>query len=671
MVLKHPSSIRENQAMKLMSNIMRRVMIGALAIMITLSSNVFAQSSKPDTAEQSLQQKFPRHNVEEAKRQGEIKSQEWQQKRSEAEALARQYNIPVRMKTPEGRVMELKRFENGRPVYLITHNRIAAETISTDEVWNAPYNLTGNLITMGIWDGGAVRTTHNEFTNRVVQRDGATDLEDHPTHVAGTMIALGNNYEASGMARDAFLDAYDWDNDIGEMYTAPIDLQVSNHSYGEIAGWVWNSSDGNWYWWGDVGISELEDYKFGFYNSTSADLDGMIANSRPYHLVVIAAGNDRNDIGPGPGGFHYVWNGSQWVGSTTTRDPDGGSDGYDCIPGGYATAKNVLTVGAVKDIPNGYSGVGSVVMNEFSSWGPTDDGRIKPDVVANGMELTSCLASGDYDYGEESGTSMAAPGVSGSTALLLQRFNQLNPSEAILASTLKALIIHTADEAGTPGPDFKFGWGLMNTQKAVDVINLNYQEGEGSHIETYTYTGLQRNISIIPNGGEPLMVTICWSDPAGIPPLPNLNSTTKMLVNDLDLKLEAPGGAQHFPYMLNPLNPPQPATTGDNDVDNVEKVVISSPAPGNYTARINHEGILQSSQDFSIIVTGGRIAPPPPQNYNVTVQNSFNGGQVKVDGQFYASGTVFTWPANSQHNLEAFNQDWPAPNNYYRVFQNR
>ena len=72
-----------------------------------------------------------------------------------------------------------------------------------------------------------------------------------------------------------------------------------------------------------------------------------------------------------------------WVSSTAYREPDGGTDGYDCI-GNRGVAKNILTVGAVKDIPAGYSTPADVIIEDYSGWGPTDDGRIKPDIVANG-----------------------------------------------------------------------------------------------------------------------------------------------------------------------------------------------------------------------------------------------------------------------------------------------
>ena len=138
---------------------------------------------------------------------------------------------------------------------------------------------------------------------------------------------------------------------------------------------------------------------------------------------------------------------------------------YDCIAHA-AIGKNVLTVGAVNDIVGGYTGPASVVMTTLSCWGPADDGRIKPDIVANGMSLYSTDKDADNDYTTLTGTSMATPSVAGSLALLQEHWNNLNPGTYMKAATLKALIIHTADECGTNnGPDYEYGWGLYEHQE--------------------------------------------------------------------------------------------------------------------------------------------------------------------------------------------------------------
>ena len=107
-------------------------------------------------------------------------------------------------------------------------------------------------------------------------------------------------------------------------------------------------------------------------------------------------------------------------------------------------------------------------ISSFSSTGPTDDGRIKPDLVANGVNLTSTDIGG-YDYLTISGTSMSSPNACGSATLLVDQYKRLFGG-AMRASTLKALLIQTADDIGNPGPDYFFGWGLINVKRAADLL---------------------------------------------------------------------------------------------------------------------------------------------------------------------------------------------------------
>lgn len=145
-------------------------------------------------------------------------SVEYQVKRAEAEAFARQMGIPIRV-SDKGVTMELQRIEDGIPMYYVTQNLNAARTISTNKVWpggGAGFDLTGSMETLGVWDEGRVRSEHQEFgINRVTQQDGASINSDHATHVAGTMVATGVQANAKGMAYQASLHAYYWDDDLG------------------------------------------------------------------------------------------------------------------------------------------------------------------------------------------------------------------------------------------------------------------------------------------------------------------------------------------------------------------------------------------------------------------------------------------------------------------------
>lgn len=642
--------------------------IGMFLLLQIYISNSFAQ--KIDSLNLTTS-KFTKKQIE---IYAEEKAKEWQTKRKRAEDFARRNNLPIRKVFKDGKVIELQWIENGQPIYYQTLNVDAAATISTDDVWGNPYYLTGSLVTMGIWDGGGVRLTHQEFTNRVTQIDNPDSIIDHATHVAGTMISYGNTYNSHGMSPDAKLAAYDWKMDISEITNSSFSINTSNHSYGPICGWLWDGLV--WRWFGDPSISQTEDYKFGFYDIRSKDVDNITYSIRPFHLIVAAAGNDRADNGPGPNGFHYLgWTNNS---STTTREPDGGTDGYDSILSGIQTAKNSLTVGAILD--NQY------ILTDFSSWGPTDDGRIKPDVTANGYELYSTVAfvpgswppvASDESYDYKSGTSMASPSVSGSIGLLLQYIHNEFPFRPILASELKALIINTVDEAGNwQGPDYAFGWGVMNTERAAGVIQLETIDGENTHIfSDVIHQNETKDIVIDYDGTEDLIVTICWSDPPGTPPTPQLNPTTKMLVNDLDLRVisQFQDDYVYSPWILNPASPTNPATTGDNTRDNVEKVEVATTTAGQYIARITHKGTLQGSeQQFSVVVSGGRMQqPPPPTNtVDITLYQHTDFGEdfdyIKAWdaqgswlGSFPSPSVIPNYPKNTEIKLRATDQIHP------------
>lgn len=163
-----------------------------------------------------------------------------------AKEAAKRNGWPVRQELSDGTVIEIQRLSpTGMPVFYITTNAIAAETVSTDKVHPggvAGLSLDGTGMTVGLWDEARVLGTHAEFTGRVTQKAEVpppTVDSLHATHVAGTMIATGVNPAAKGMAYNASLDAYDWNSDAGEMAAAAaVGQLLSNHSYGNATGWL-------------------------------------------------------------------------------------------------------------------------------------------------------------------------------------------------------------------------------------------------------------------------------------------------------------------------------------------------------------------------------------------------------------------------------------------------
>ena len=503
--------------------------------------------------------------------------------------------------------------KRGEPIYYQTYNLNAAKALRTNHLWSdglSDLNLNGEGIRLNIWDGGDIRHTHQEFGSRTTLMDNAPYMVGHATHVAGTMVSAGIRPEAKGMAPAAELHVYDFNDDESEMIEAAANGAIlSNHSYGRPTGWLFNLNQ--WWWYGDTRISEIVDYKFGYY-SQETSLRDEITYLAPYYLQVHAAGNDRIDTGPEPGEEYNVFDHDLgvWIKSTDYREPDCGYDGYDCITG-LVMGKNVITVGSVMDVTD-YTSPESVVLSEFSSTGPADDGRIKPDVVANGQSLISTWVDNNTSYVGLTGTSMAAPTITGSLGLI-QQLNKRLYNSYLRAATLKALMIHTTREAGEhPGPDYLHGWGLADMETAAKLLPgkdnttiIQERNLVQNVVPSYTRT-------VYSTGQQPLVATLAWSDVPGTPAEPALNDRTPMLVNDLDLRVtRLEGGEVFYPWKLDPDNPTAPATQGDNIVDNVEKIEIHFPEPGEYLVEVTHKGEIadpvnttNKRQAFSLVISG-------------------------------------------------------------------
>ena len=487
----------------------------------------------------------------------------------------------------------------GKPVYYQTRSNLGlATSINTNKLWSGGslglklqgqgMEVSAARSRLGMWEPGPARTTHREFTGRAISRDTplfttANGNADHATHVAGTMIAAGLNPLARGMANQARLDCYEIQADeYTEMQTAAAEgMLVSNHSYGP-----------------DFDKTRL---KLGVYDESCQTYDNLTFLNKNY-LQFHAAGNDRDD--------------SQSI-------------SYDILIGS-ANAKNIATVGAVKRLAGaGYTGPASVEMAAFSSYGPTDDGRIKPDFVAPGADIFSAYSASDEAYSSINGTSMASPGAAGSLFLLQQHYR--NTKNAFMrASTLKGLAIHTADEAGSnPGPDYAFGWGLLNLEKAIAVIN------QTSGLQLLEEASLANNATYrkqVTTAGGPFKTTICWTDVPGTPLVNGgRDNRTPMLVNDLDVRLIDASNNQtvaQLPWKLDPANPTTAATRGDNVVDNVEQIFVENLPAGEYFIQVTHKGTLrQGPQEFSVFATNVASGGPVVK-VNSTDPSASEGGGV-------------------------------------------
>ncbi len=574
-----------------------------------------------------------------------------QRKKQAALAKADKMGFPKRIERPDGTVQELVDFDGDQPIYATTQNVNAAISTGANLLPALPYAVNGAGFTVGVWDGGSVRATHQEFGGRVTVKDGAATI-DHSTHVGGTIAAAGTVAAAKGMATALRIDSYDWNSDKSEMtargasYPAePGTIYLSNHSYGYIAGWNYTGKASPvWDWWGAGTTSTGVEDDFGKYSSYARDGDSLEV-SLPYYLILRSAGNDRADNPSTGQSVTLSPNGSSTVSYDPALHPAGDGvykgGGYDSIEFD-AVAKNVLTVGAVFDaVSGGVRAPANGTMTWFSSWGPTDDGRIKPDLVANGYDLYSSFSGSDTAYGSFSGTSMACPNATGSAALVISFFDKLFPSHAMRASTLKALLLHTADDLGTAGPDYQNGWGLMNVKAAADVVQA-YKNSPGTQriIEDRVATARTSvTHSFTWNGTSPLRATLCWTDPAGAVATSS-DLRTARLVNDLDLQLVGPGGSIHQPFAMPYVGDwtsaklTAAATPGANHTDNVEQVFVANPpAPGVYQAVVSFTGTLTNgAQNFSLILSGGvdTATAPAPSASAVSPVSANAGGSLAL-----------------------------------------
>ena len=480
----------------------------------------------------------------------------------------------------------------------IKFNDGSRAVIGVNTVQAPPYNLDGTGVVVGEWDGGWVDPTHPDLAGRVTIGDLGSTIDDHATHVAGTLLGNGSLSAGRyrGMAPNATVISYEWWDNVSELELEYNDA-INNHGI--------DLSTNSW------GFRRAF-RSYGGYGEECSALDDVVRGSIGKAIPIVwAAGNNR---------------------------PSGDNGEYDSIsqPG---TAKNIITVGAINSDDES--------MCWFSSWGPTDDGRIKPDVVAAGGEtgcagIVSTIPAGVFtddftngvcpdicegpgwaipiavsdgidDFfspysnsigpnnwlpaceGIWEGTSMATPAVSGSIALMLQEYRNTHDDIEPLPSTIKALLIHTAQDLGNPGPDYSYGYGRINVPDAVDMIRDDAACCNVIIENNISATGEMDNYTIeVPAGTSELKVTLVWDDYPGTP------NAARTLVNDLDLIAIGPT-ACYYPWILNASDPSAPAFRGRDDINNVEQIVVPNPMPGTWIIRVNGTSVPEPIQNYSLV----------------------------------------------------------------------
>ena len=441
-----------------------------------------------------------------------------------------------------------------------TQNAGARENTNVDTVQlNPDYGLDGSGVSVMVYDGGFALAGHDDFGGRLTVRD-ASGLSDHGTHVAGTIGGDGSlsGGEHRGMAPGVTLESYGFEQEgglfEGFLYTDPGDIEadyldaMNNHGVDITNNSIGTNTAPNGFpcdWTGNYGI-------------TSALIDAL---ARDNDLrIVWANGNERQTNRCGD---EY----------NTTAPP--------------ACAKNHISVGAMNSDDEAIAW--------FTSWGPTDDGRVKPDISAPGDQaggdggITSTSSFGGYTV--KFGTSMATPVVTGISALILEEWRNLNPGEPDLHNAaLKALLANSGVDLGNPGPDCRYGFGTVRADAAIDAIrNRSLIEDsvmEGEH-DTFHFEVME--------GEDELRVTLAWDDAPGNPILLNA------LVNDLDLLVKDPTGAQVDPWTIDPANPAAPATrSGPDRLNNMEQVTVRMPMAGIWTVEIAGTSVPEGPQAYGL-----------------------------------------------------------------------
>jgi len=497
-----------------------------------------------------------------------------------------------------------------REVYVkdqpVNYNDIATHGVSALQ---NPFgrNLRGQGIIVGLGDNANINT-HVDFTGKVITRM-PWPPDYHGTHTGGTIAGGGfKNPKYQGMAPSAHL-IDQWFSDVvvnAPVYLTDYNMPVTNNSYYSA----------------DMGCAGNQ-----VYNLLSYYADDQALGLNQSVLHVFAAGND--------GGYSC----------------SGYPNSFGTIKSGWQVAKNVITVGAIDQA--------NYQIASFSSRGPVLDGRIKPEIVANGFATISTYP---FDsYATNYGTSMAAPVVTGVTALLQQSYRKNHSGATAQSSLIKGILCNSALDLGNPGPDYTFGFGMLNAKKAVEVLENNqYFSG------TLASNGSTESHSIsVPTGVRRLKVMLVWADPPG-----GINSATE-IVNDLDLTVTDPSLINHLPFVLNPQNVTANATTGIDRINNIEQVVIDNPQPGSYSLNASAFALASGSQKYYLVYqvdmngvsviypSGGETLVPGETEY---IRWQGDGAETNDFTISYSADNGANWNVIGTAAFHAHSLAWMVPN---------
>ncbi len=448
-------------------------------------------------------------------------------------------------------------------------------------VQDLPYDLDGTGVSVLLYDVAVADSSHPDFGGRLTERD-IFSPSAHPTHVGGTIG--GDGFQSKGlyrgMAPNVTIESYhlwfelpdppDIDDLLDLFYNNPGDIE---HDYVEAITLygtsVANNSIGlNLIFFGEQGCP-----LYGEYGVASATIDALARGDLSDPIIICwAAGNARSFEPGGPCGVEYM---SLSVPSNN---------------------KNAICVGAVDSDTD--------TVTDFTSFGPTKDGRLKPDICAPGCQIggdegvTSTNLGGGYLTA--CGTSMATPTMTGLVALLLQDYRTLGPSVPDFRNaTAKALLVHTAVDIEEVGPDFRSGYGSVRVRDAIDHMRAR------GFVESELNVGEVVSFDVEVSADEPLFqATLVWDDAPGAPSIEPEPTLDPRLINDLELEVYDPQGTRRYPWTLDPTAPMLPAVQSQADhLNNIEQVRVADPLPGTWRVEVRGFDVPEGPQSFSLTAT--------------------------------------------------------------------
>lgn len=410
-----------------------------------------------------------------------------------------------------------------------------SNTMSTEYISNRRYN--GNGVNVAIGDDGVIGP-HIDYQGRMVNRATATNSTiNHAGHCAGTMMGAGNlNQSTRGMGWGLKIHVYDY---YGALTAAPNtytadSMRVNSFSLGETC---------------NAGYTG---------NAVTADRQ---MRQLPLMMHVFSAGNS--------GGTNCNW---------------GAGNAWGQITGGYKMGKNVFTVGNLDYLD---------VIAPSSSRGPASDGRLKPEITAVGTDVNSTLRNNQYQL--MTGTSMACPAIAGIFGQMIHAHRVLNNNQEPEAALIKAAMMVGADDLGTKGPDYNYGYGRVNGNNAVRVL-----EERTYFSDTVTQNGDASFNITVPAGCANAKVMVYYTDNEAAA------GASRALINDLTLSLTDANNTTYLPWALlksgrTAASVSAPAIKGVDSLNNHEMVEIDTPTAGNYTIRIAGTAVPQGPVKFYVV----------------------------------------------------------------------